>query len=73
MSGVAERRQSNLNDDIASVIMGNGSLKSDTVGKSAMVPAMIEAIMCSEPPAPDSKISRADPERLRRSLPDVVY
>jgi len=44
-SGVAQRQQSNLNDNIADIIMGSGPLKADTVGKSAMVPAMLEAIM----------------------------
>jgi hypothetical protein len=44
-SGVAQRRQANLNDDIANVIMGSGPLKPDTVGKSAMTPAMLNAIM----------------------------
>jgi hypothetical protein len=53
--------------------MGNGPLKADTVGKSAMLPAMLEAIMRPDAQAPDSKLSRADLERLRRSLPGVVY
>jgi hypothetical protein len=73
LSGVAERRQTNRNDNIADVIMGNGPLKADTVGKSAMLPAMLEAIMRPDAQAPDSKLSRADLERLRRSLPGVVY
>ena len=73
LSGVAERRQTNLNDDIAAAIMNNGPLKSDTIGKSAMTPAMLNAIMRPDTPAPESKLNHADLERLRRSLPDVVY
>jgi hypothetical protein len=69
-SGVAQRRQTNLNDDIASVIRGNGPLKADTVGKSAMVPAMLEAIMRPDVnPSPNA----VDRDRLRRYQGDRVY
>jgi hypothetical protein len=69
-SGVAQRRQTNLNDDIASVIMGSGPLKADTVGKSAMVPAMLEAIMR---PDVNPNPNAVDRDRLRRYQGDRVY
>jgi hypothetical protein len=69
-SGVAQRRQSNLNDNIADVIMGSGPLKADTVGRTAMAPAMLEAIMRPDVnPAPNA----VDRERLRRMQADKVY
>jgi hypothetical protein len=69
-SGVAQRRQSNLNDNIADVIMGSGPLKADTVGKSAMVPAILEAIMR---PDVNPNPNAADRARLRRYQSDKVY
>jgi hypothetical protein len=70
LNGVAERRLANQNDDIASIIMGNGPLKSSTTGTARPVAPMIEAIMR---PDVNPNPTAADRERLRRYQNDRVY
>jgi len=70
----AERGARHLHDtagDARTVHLDEG--RSRRPQAQTAMPAMLEAIMRPDAPAPDSKLSRTDLERLRRSLPDVVY